>query len=126
MRGLQQQSSFDQSPINILDSNPDPGPSSIKVKFTQPPFEVEANEPIPKDRLPTDHLGRYRTHYCKKGVHLFGEYYALWDSYYALFNQKVYPLVFADDQWYIFQKTRNPTTKEWEGGTATRITPAAF
>ena len=59
-------------------------------------------------------------------MHLFGEYYTLWDSYYALFDQKVYPLVLADDWWYIFQKTRNPITKEWEGGTVTQIAPAAF
>ena len=64
--------------------------------------------------------------YCKKGVHLFGEYYALWDGYYALFDQKVYPLVWADGWWYIFQKHRNPVTKEWEGGTATRLAPTIF
>ena len=59
-------------------------------------------------------------------MHLFGKYYTLWDRYYALFDQKVYPLVFANNRWYIFQKTRNPETKEWEGGVATHIAPAAF
>ena len=64
--------------------------------------------------------------YCKKGVHLFGEYYALWDGYYTLYKQKVYPIVRVDGWWYIFQKLRNPTTKEWEGGIATRLAPTIF
>ena len=50
----------------------------------------------------------------------------LFSKYYALFDQKVYPLIFADNRWYIFQKTRNPETKEWEGGVATHIAPATF
>ena len=64
--------------------------------------------------------------YCKKGVHLFGEYYALWDGYYTLYKQKVYPVTRVDGWWYIFQKLRNPTTREWEGGVATRLTPTIF
>jgi hypothetical protein len=64
--------------------------------------------------------------YCKKGVHLFGEYYALWDGYYTLYKQKVYPVVRVDGWWYIFQKLRNPHTRQWEGGIATRLTPTVF
>ena len=64
--------------------------------------------------------------YCKKGVHLFGEYYALWDGYYTLYKQKVYPVTRVDGWWYIFQKLRNPTTRQWKGGTATRLTPTVF
>ena len=117
---------FDQSPVNILASNLNPKSSSIKAKFTQPPFKAKANQPLSKELLPKDHQGRYQTQYCKKGVHLFGEYYALWDGYYALYDQKVYPLVFIDNCWYIFQKTQNSITKEWEGGVATHIAPAAL
>ena len=64
--------------------------------------------------------------YCKKGVHLFGAYYALWDGYYTLYKQKVYAVVRVDGWWYIFQKLQNPTTKEWEKGVATRLTPTVF
>ena len=100
--------------------------STSKAKFISPPFDTDTNNPIPKELLPKDHLGRYRTQYCKKGVHLFGEYYALWDGYYTLYDQKVYPIVFAYNRWYIFQKKRNLDTKEWEGGTATRLAPTVF
>jgi hypothetical protein len=64
--------------------------------------------------------------YCKEGVHLFGNYYALWDGYYTLYNQKVYPVIHVDNRWYIFQKQQDLTTKRWEGGTATRLTPTVF
>ena len=94
--------------------------------FPQPPFNVENNEIIPLEQIPTDHQGRKLIQYCKKGVHLFGKYHALWDGYYTLYNQKVYPVIRVDGWWYIFQKLRNPTTREWEGGTATRLTPTIF
>ena len=35
-------------------------------------------------------------------------------------------MVRVDGWWYIFQKLRNPTTKQWEGGIATRLTPTIF
>ena len=73
-----------------------------------------------------DRAGRQLIRYCKEGVHLFSSYYALWDRYYTLYNQKVYPVVRVDNRWYIFQKQRNLTTKKWEGGTATRLTPTVF
>ena len=111
---------------NTLASTLKTEPLSVRAKFTRPPFDIEANELIPKEQIPQDHLGRYRTRYCKKGVHLFGEYYALWDGYYTLDDQKVYPVVFTDDRWYIFQKKQNPITKEWEGGVATCLAPAVF
>ena len=93
--------------------------------FPQPPFDTEHTE-VPPEQLPTDRQGRKLVRYCKKGVHLFGAYYALWDGYYTLYKQKVYPVVRVDGWWYIFQKLRNPTTREWEGGIATRLTPTIF
>ena len=50
----------------------------------------------------------------------------MWDGYYTLYHQKVYPVIRVDGWWYIFQKLRNPTTREWEGGIATRLTPTIF
>ena len=79
--------------------------------FPQPPFDTELTE-VPSEQLPTDRQGRKLVRYCKKGVHLFGEYYALWDGYYTLYKQKVYPVVRVDGWWYIFQKLRNPTTRQ--------------
>ena len=99
---------------------------SGKSKLTKPPFKVKENEIIPKEQIPTDHLGRSLIRYCKEEVHLFSKYYALWDRYYILYNQKVYLVIRVDDQWYIFQKQQNPTTKKWEEGTATRLTPTVF
>ena len=86
--------------------------------FPQPPFDIEHTE-VPPEQIPTDRQGRKLIRYCKKGVHLFNKYYALWDRYYTLYKQKVYPVVRADSWWYIFQKLRNLTTREWEGGIAT-------
>ena len=50
----------------------------------------------------------------------------MWDGYYTLYNQKVYPVIRVDSWWYIFQKLRNPTTQQWEGGIATRLTLTIF
>ena len=50
----------------------------------------------------------------------------MWDGYYTRYKQKVYPVVRVDGWWYIFQKLRNPITRQWEGGTATRLTPTVF
>ena len=103
-----------------------PAEPSTSRKFTKPPFEVEANDVLPPESLPTDRQGRKLIRYCKEGVHLFSRYYALWDGYYTLYAQKVYPIVHVDDRWYIFQKERNPITKKWEGGIATHLTPTVF
>ena len=98
---------------------------STRDNFPQPPFDTEHTE-VPTEQLPTDRQGRKLVRYCKKGVHLFGKYYTLWDGYYTLYKQKVYPVVRVDGWWYIFQKLRNPTTREWEGGITTRLTPTIF
>ena len=50
----------------------------------------------------------------------------MWDGYYTLYKQKVYPVIRVDGWWYIFQKLRNLTTKQWEGGIATRLAPTIF
>ena len=50
----------------------------------------------------------------------------LWDGYYTLYNQKVYPVVRVNRWWYIFQKLRNPTTKEWERGIVTQLALTIF
>jgi hypothetical protein len=94
--------------------------------YIRPPFKVDTNGPLPLDLVPKDGRGRTRAKFFKTGAHLIDSYYALWDGYYAQYHRKAYPLVFAHDRWYIFQKTRNPETKEWEGGTATRIAPTVF
>jgi hypothetical protein len=100
--------------------------SPTTPEFPQPPFDVEDNEIIPPEQVPTDCQGRKLIRYCKEGVHLFGQYYALWDGYYILYKQKVYPVIHIDRWWYIFQKLRNPTTKKWEGGIATRLALTIF
>ena len=94
--------------------------------FPQPQFNVENHEVLPPEQIPADRQGRKLIRYCKKGVHLFGKYHTLWDGYYTLYNQKVYPVIRVDGWWYIFQKLRNPTTQEWEGGIATQLTPTIF
>ena len=38
----------------------------------------------------------------------------------------MYAVVLAYNHWYIFQKKRNPETKEWEGGTTTCLAPTIF
>ena len=72
--------------------------------FPQPLFDVEDNPVLPQEQIPTDRQGRKLIQYCKKGVHLFGNYHALWDEYYTLYSQKVYPVIHVDGWWYIFQK----------------------
>ena len=106
----------------ILESSSKP----TTPKFTQPPFNVETNEIIPPEQIPVNRQGRKLIRYCKEGVHLFGQYYTLWDGYYILYHQKVYPVVRIDQWWYIFQKLRNPTTKKWERGIATQLAPTIF
>ena len=45
----------------ILDSNDTPKSSTSKAKFIAPPFDINTNDPIPKELLLKDHLGRYQT-----------------------------------------------------------------
>jgi hypothetical protein len=94
--------------------------------YIRPPFKIDANRPLPKKLIPKDGFGQTRAKFFKAGTHIYTTYQALWDGYYILYDSKVYPVVFAHDQWYIFQKKQNPKTKEWEGGTATRIAPTVF
>ena len=73
-----------------------PEKPTTALYFPQPPFDVETNKIIPPEQIPTDCQGRKLIRYCKKGVHLFSKYHALWDRFYTLYNQKVYPVMRVD------------------------------
>ena len=62
-----------QPAVNKETLDPDDAPESStnKAKFITPPFDIDTNDPIPKELLPKDHLERYRTRYCRKGVSRF-------------------------------------------------------